>query len=74
MSVVEEKTEELRSVIGTAAISGTEIERMNYRLSDAIREGCSVTNKAEGWLSSDGAVCALSAAVIAATARGIDLG
>ena len=64
MSVIEKKVEELKQTIST-----TELERGNYRLSDAIREGASVTDKAEGWCVDEN-VCALSAAVIAAKARG----
>lgn len=42
-----------------------------YTLADAIREGSSVTDKAtDGWLGSQGEACALSAALIAAKARG----
>lgn len=63
----QEKTEELRKLITQA--EGAEIARMNYRLSDAIREGSSVTNQANGWGEGENA-CALHAAVIAADARG----
>lgn len=40
----------------------------NYRLSDAIREGSSVTEQAVGWGSHD-TLCALSAATLAMKAR-----
>lgn len=47
------------------------LDRLNYRLSDAIREGSSVTKqKIGGWGDSENA-CALHAGVIAARARGI---
>lgn len=43
----------------------------SYTLADAIREGSSVTDKATGaWLGENGEACALSAALIAAKARG----
>lgn len=48
-----------------------ELERMNYRLSDAIREGSSVTDQAVGaWTSGEDNLCALSAAACAARSRG----
>ena len=60
----EEKVAELKNLIST-----DEIKRMNYRLSDAIREGSSVTDQAVGWGNGENA-CALHSAVIAAQARG----
>lgn len=41
-----------------------------YTLADAIREGASVTNQAHGTFGSEGKACALTAAALAATARG----
>lgn len=41
----------------------------SYTLADAIREGAGVTEKAIGWGNGDSA-CALTAAAIAAKARG----
>jgi hypothetical protein len=64
MSVIEKKVEQLKE---TGIV---ELERLNYRLSDAIREGCSVTGKAQGWVDEDENMCAMSAAVTAAKARG----
>lgn len=47
-----------------------ELERMaQFRLSDAIREGSSVTKQAYTWVNGD-ALCALSAAAASAKARG----
>ena len=66
-SKTQEKVDELKGIIDATEVS--EIKRMNYRLSDAIREGASVTDKAEGWGEGDKA-CALHAAVISAKARG----
>lgn len=60
----EEKVQEL-----TEKIDPKSLERMNYRLSDAIREGSTVTKQAEGWGDGENA-CALHSAVIAAKARG----
>lgn len=64
----QEKIEELRGVISADLMDG-ELRRMNYRLSDAIREGSSITTQANGWGAGQQA-CALHAAVIAAEARG----
>lgn len=41
-----------------------------YTLADAIREGASVTNQAHGKFGSNGEACALTAACLAAKARG----
>jgi hypothetical protein len=41
-----------------------------YTLADAIREGASVTDKAECSYGSEGRACALTAAALAAQARG----
>lgn len=46
------------------------LERLKYRLSDAIREGSTVSGQAHGWTDSDDNMCTLSAAVVAAKARG----
>ena len=43
---------------------------LTYSLADAIREGSTVTDQAVGaWEESDGSVCAISAAALAAKAR-----
>lgn len=63
----DEKVEELKGIFEATEIS--DIKRMNYRLSDAIREGASVTEQTNGWGDGEKA-CALHAAVIAAQARG----
>lgn len=62
-----EKVDELKGIID--ATETAEIKRMNYRLSDAIREGSQVSAQAVGWGDGEKA-CALHAAVIAAEARG----
>lgn len=41
-----------------------------YTLADAIREGASVTSQAHGTFGSTGRACALTAAALAAQARG----
>lgn len=46
------------------------LERMKYRLSDAIREGSKVSDQAYSWVGENDSMCALSAAVTAAKARG----
>jgi hypothetical protein len=59
-----EKVEELAATL-------PELEdAMNYRLSDAIREGASVTGQAIGfWQTTQGDLCALSSAYLALKAR-----
>ena len=43
---------------------------MSYKLSDAIREGCTVTEQCVGgWVDVEGNMCALSAGLLAAKAR-----
>lgn len=42
----------------------------SYTLADAIREGCTVTDKLEGGFVTEGESCALGAGWIAAKARG----
>jgi hypothetical protein len=63
----DEKVSELKGILDATEVN--ELDRLNYRLSDAIREGSSVTEKARGWGNGENA-CALHAAVIAAEARG----
>lgn len=57
--------ETLRSMLGAIELDVV----TSYTLADAIREGGTVTTQAYNWGSGDTA-CALSAARIAATARG----
>lgn len=69
MSNVTEQVDELRGILDATEVK--ELERLNYRLSDAIREGSQVSKqKVGGWTDSSGAMCAMSAAVVAAKARG----
>lgn len=64
----QEKIDELRGIL--AATEVKELDRLNYRLSDAIREGSSITTGTDtGWGDGDSA-CALHAGFIAAAARG----
>ena len=65
MSRIDEKADELKKTIdeiGMSVLTG-------YTLADAIREGSSVSEQSYDWGNGDNA-CALTAAVIAATARG----
>lgn len=65
MNKLDTKADELRAVL-------SEIEMdvlTNYTLADAIREGSSVTEQTGGWGNGETA-CALTAAVVAAKARG----
>ena len=62
-----EKVDELRGILEATEVK--ELDRLQYRLSDAIREGSMVAPQAEGW--GDGTeMCALHSAVTAAKARG----
>lgn len=61
------KVDELKGILEVTEVK--ELDRLNYRLSDAIREGASITEKTSGWGDGENA-CALHAAVISAQARG----
>lgn len=63
----DEKVDELKKILEVTEVA--ELKRLNYRLSDAIREGSTVSEQANGWGKGDKA-CAMHAAVIAAKARG----
>ena len=63
----DEKIDELKGILEATEVK--ELDRLNYRLSDAIREGATVTEQANGWGDGENA-CALHAAVISAKARG----
>jgi hypothetical protein len=65
MNKVEEKIEEIKSVIDEIGMDVA----TSYTLADAIREGSKVTTQEYGWGNGDTA-CAMSAAVMAARARG----
>lgn len=65
MNKVEEKIEEIKSVIDEIGMDVA----TSYTLADAIREGSMVTTQEYGWGNGDTA-CAMSAAVMAARARG----
>lgn len=67
MTKTDEKVSELKGILDATEVK--ELDRLNYRLSDAIREGASVTTKTQGWGNGETA-CALHAAVISAKARG----
>lgn len=62
---IDEKAEELKQVL-----SGIELKVLTgYTLADAIRDGSTVSEQAYGW--GDGySACALTSAVIGASARG----
>lgn len=69
MSVIEKQVEQLREQLVDAE-GAAELKRMNYRLSDAIREGATVSGQAYDWTDEEGNMCAMSAGVVAARARG----
>lgn len=68
MSFVDEKVDELKGIQDATEVK--DLERLQYRLSDAIREGCAVSGQAFSWADQKGNLCAMSAAVVAAKARG----
>lgn len=75
-SVIDRNAELLKTREGldeeTQALLG-EIDmkvRTSYTLADAIREGSAVSGQAYTWTQEDGSMCALSAAVASAKARG----
>jgi hypothetical protein len=65
MNKIDEKAEELKKTIDEIGMS----VYTGYTLADAIREGSSVSTQSYDWGNGETA-CALTAAVIAATARG----
>jgi hypothetical protein len=65
MNKIDEKAEELQKTIDEIGMS----VYTGYTLADAIREGSSVSKQAYDWGNGETA-CALTAAVIAAKARG----
>jgi hypothetical protein len=70
MNKITEKAKELDEVL-KADLGNIEMGVLTegYTLAQAIREGCLVTSKEEGWGTGDTA-CAMSAAAIAAVNRG----
>lgn len=68
MTKIDEKAQELSEQL-KSELGEIELRTMEYTLADAIREGCSVSEQAYNWGDGDTA-CALTAAVIAAKARG----
>ena len=68
MSRINEKADELRRM--HEDLGDIEMQVLtNFTLADAIREGCKVSEKAEGW--GDGAyACGMTAAVVSARSRG----
>ena len=64
----EQKIDELKGILDATEVK--ELERLKYRLSDAIREGSTITKKATGAWGDGETACAMHAAVVAAHARG----
>ena len=70
MDTVTRKAKELEErLVNEAGIDELNELTRPFRLSDAIREGSTVSGQAYGWQDGDNA-CALSAAAISLTARG----
>lgn len=67
MNKLDEKVDELKGIIDATEVK--ELERLNYRLSDAIRSGSRISKQAYGW-GNGKTMCALQAAVCDAKARG----
>jgi hypothetical protein len=65
--LIDEKVDALKGIIDATEVR--ELERLKYRLSDAMREGSEVSGQAVGWCDERGNLCALSSAVVAAKAR-----
>lgn len=65
MNKIDEKAEELKKTIDEIGMS----VYTGYTLADAIREGSTVSTQSYNWGNGETA-CALTAAVIAASARG----
>ncbi len=70
MSVIDEKIEELKNLQELGEIELNVLG--NYTIADAIREGSMVTTQAFNWGTGENA-CAMSAAVLAARARGYEV-
>lgn len=68
MSLIDKKALELSENL-KKDLGEIELRTMEYSLADAIREGSSVSEQAYNWGDGETA-CALTAAVIAAKARG----
>lgn len=69
-TVLERNVEKVKEVITHNEEEIKSLERLKYRLSDAIREGSKVSAQAYAWTGPGDSMCALSAAVTAAKARG----
>ena len=65
-NVVEEQAEKLKALLGEIEMGVV----TGYTLGDAIREGAQVSGQAYNWTDEEGNMCAMSAAVVAAKARG----
>lgn len=65
MNKVDEKVDELKGMLADIELDVL----TSYTLADAIREGCKATSQANGWGDGETA-CALTAATLAAKARG----
>lgn len=74
MNTIEEQVETLRSNLEAEAAKVVgEVEltmSTRYTLADAIREGATVSGQARNWTDHKGNMCAMSAAIVAAKARG----
>lgn len=64
-----EITEQREKMVDAEGIDQLRNLTRPYRLSDAIREGASVSGQAFNWTDAQGNMCALSAAVAAARSR-----
>lgn len=74
MNTIEEQVETLRTNLEAEAAKVVgEVEMAvatRFTLADAIREGATVSDQAYTWTDGEGNMCAMSAAVVAAKARG----
>jgi hypothetical protein len=67
MNKTKEKVDELKGIFEATEVR--DLERLQYSLADAIREGSMVSEQADGWGDGE-SMCAMHAAVAAAAARG----
>lgn len=66
MNKVDEQVEQLKQMMGEIELGVA----TRFTLADAIRDGVQVSDQAYNWTDGEGNMCAMSAAIVAAKARG----
>lgn len=71
--VIERSVEKVKELYpeGTDLLAAAGITDRPFRLSDAMRMGSKVAGQAYSWTDTEGNLCALSAAAVAAKAHGL---